>query len=438
MNTALKLNRYNFVFDNNGQTIFYNISNNQLLFLTPELEELILRHQDNLIQLEEIHPELYNELRNREFIVDSNVDEVQTVIDHWNAKETDDTHLTITILPTLNCNLRCWYCYEKHQPGTVMKEDVREKVFKLMERAVSNNRLKNLNLDFFGGEPLLGFRNIVLPILKRANELCSLHHVDLTAYFTTNGVLLNETVVEALRGIDFATPPTFQITLDGNREQHDKTRGTADGKPTYETIIANIHKVLRAGMFVNARLNYTKDNADTLTDIIQEFESLPEEIKKNIRFDFQQVWQDMSHTDARNRAREAMEYYKKKNLCVSIERNYNADRCYADYENKLVVNYNGDLFKCTARDFDHELREGDLDENGVSHWNERYRRRMQLKNGNATCRTCSIFPICHGGCSQKMMETALTDGCPLSKNEKDKNEMLVGRLKFLMEHISRN
>lgn len=394
-----------------------------------------MQHKDNLAQLKNIHTELYNELINREFIIDAQTNEVETVINRWEAKETDPAELSITILPTLNCNLRCWYCYEKHEPGTNLTPTAQQKIYKLIERATASEQLKHLQLDFFGGEPLLGFKKLALPILEYAREQCTLHGIYLTVHFTTNGVLLTDDIIKDLCRIKFDAPTSFQITLDGNQEQHDQTRITANGKPTYRTIITNICKALQAGMLINIRLNYTEKNVDTLTDIIQEFESLPDDQKQHIRFDFQQVWQDMTHEDARSRALEAIQHYKRKNLYVCMERNYKANRCYAEYENKLVVNYNGDLFKCTARDFKPELREGYLDEQGVPQWNSRYHRRMKLKNGNSFCHACSIFPICHCGCSQVPIEFEHVEGCILQKSEEAKTEIIVGRLKHLLEQL---
>lgn len=78
--------------------------------------------------------------------------------------------------------------------------------------------------------------------------------------------------------------------------------------------------------------------------------------------------------------------------------------CYADKENEAVINYNGNVYKCNARDFTDESKEGFLDENGNIIWNDTHLIRCNSLLKNERCKNCSVFPICGGGCSQQAFE----------------------------------
>ncbi len=74
--------------------------------------------------------------------------------------------------------------------------------------------------------------------------------------------------------------------------------------------------------------------------------------------------------------------------------------CYADRRNQCVVHYNGDIYKCTAIDFENTERDGFLNDEGSIVWeNDSLEKRMESKFNNEKCRDCSILPLCHGGCS---------------------------------------
>ena len=100
--------------------------------------------------------------------------------------------------------------------------------------------------------------------------------------------------------------------------------------------------------------------------MIPEFESLSDEERKFIRFDLQHVWQDENYDKKlfEDRLLALREALVEKRFSVGELRRISPYRCYADRVNCIVVNYNGDLYKCTARDFIPENREGFLDREG--------------------------------------------------------------------------
>lgn len=147
---------------------------------------------------------------------------------------------------TMNCNLHCWYCYEKHNLQASLSKELKDGIRKLVAQKVEDPQLKVLTLDFFGGEPLLDFQEHILPLLYYAQELCSLHQVKLLVSFTTNGVLLTPEVIAALQPFNTDRTMQIQITLDGNRDSHNVIRKTSDNLPTYDLIIGHVKVAISA------------------------------------------------------------------------------------------------------------------------------------------------------------------------------------------------
>ena len=100
--------------------------------------------------------------------------------------------------------------------------------------------------------------------------------------------------------------------------------------------------------------------------------------------------------------------------------------CYADKRNQVTINYNGDIFKCTARSFDSLNREGYLLDNGDIIWNEKYSKRFSfdLRTRNKACMECAIFPMCNGGCSQRRVENEKVPYCIFDFSERKKMDFL--------------
>lgn len=275
----------------------------------------------------------------------------------------------------------------------------------------------------------MGYHTVVMPLLKYAKEICQNRSIGYGAHFTTNASLLTDKMISKMKELNI--PIGFQITLDGNRKSHDSIRCTKTGKPTFDTIVANIHKLLQNGFKVSLRINYTAANLDTNYDIIDEFKDLTDGMRKLFDVHFQQVWQDISNVSKTfSKVEEVQGAFNKQKLC-----NYTgllkSCSCYADCENNVVINYNGDIYKCTARDFVAENREGVLCKDGNIVFNDRYKKRMQTKHSLAICKQCNVFPICAAMCSQHALERANATHCLLGLSETEKTTMILEHIKSL-------
>ena len=423
-----KLNKFtNFIVDGDN-TILFNLQTETFIVLNHELSEIVNTHKDDVVALKDKHLELFQQMLEKEFIIPSEKDEVASLIAEWKEQDNDPSYFGMIINPTLGCNLRCWYCYEEHEKKPIMDAKVVNSICRLIDEKVIFPQMRNLNVSFFGGEPLLGFKNVVLPILSFAASKCEEQGLNLNSNFTTNGVLLTDTVLTKLEQVGLTSPATFQISLDGNRNYHNHSRIGANHEPTYDIIIKNIIEAASRQHTVSVRLNYTAGNAQTFVDVLDDFCKLPIETKQFIVFNFQQIWQDQTN-DIQERIEKLKGLFRNEHFVVESDHVNHRHSCYADKENNVVINSDGNIFKCTARDFIPENREGYLSEEGEIIWNTNFEKRMAIKYSNPACLKCKVLPICNGGCSQNKLENMQSDSCYRNMDERDKDELIIRCLK---------
>ena len=147
---------------------------------------------------------------------------------------------------------------------------------------------KHLQFSFFGGEPMMEFDEMVLPLMKYTRELCRERDRSYSVSFTTNGFLITDRIISQLK--EFNTG-TSQITLDGGPEFHNKTR-VSNKADSFKTIVNNIHKMTAAGLPVLIRINLTKENALSALQIPDYFKDFTDEQQAITQVSIQQVWQD--------------------------------------------------------------------------------------------------------------------------------------------------
>jgi uncharacterized protein len=259
--------------------------------------------------------------------------------------------LKLIIMPTEKCNLRCKYCYEDFKLGK-MSPDIQRAVIKLIRSAAP--RLTELELDWFGGEPLLA-AEIVEAVSQAVAVICNDNLVKYRFSATTNAVLLSPARIESLSQ---AGVKSFQITLDGDATFHDAYRITADGLGTFHEILQNLAHIRNSSRAVNVtlRLHYTPISLDNVKALI---ESLAELIGEDPRFTVffhsvnnlggaggSQVLPWPSHGAKAAAEASLLAHAKKHGLGVSdIGAQY---ICYAARVNSFVIRSDGRINKCTV------------------------------------------------------------------------------------------
>ncbi|MBQ3572647.1 MAG: thioether cross-link-forming SCIFF peptide maturase [Clostridia bacterium] len=164
-----------------------------------------------------------------------------------------------------DCNLRCKYCfagtgdYKGHRE--FMSEEVALKAIDFLIENSGNRKI--LEIDFFGGEPLLNF-DVVKKTVEYANEKAAKLGKKFLFTMTTNGVLLKGEIADWLN----ENMENVVLSLDGRQEIHDDVRKTVNGKGSFEVIIQNFKDFVAKrgdksyyirGTFTNKNLDFAKD-----------------------------------------------------------------------------------------------------------------------------------------------------------------------------------
>ena len=436
MSAQMKKSLYNHIDYIDESWVLYNVYTDELCLLDEQVKTLYV--DKTLEEIKAIHPDFYAFLKEKQFIVPSDTDEAKKCIEQWTKADEDKSVFTLTVNPTLDCNMRCWYCYEKHQATRTMSTEMLERVYKFIENKLNDAYLTKFNLTFFGGEPLLQYSSIVKPLIAFTHQLSNEKNIELEVGFTTNGYLLSPEILSYLASLK--VPIHFQITLDGNQRMHGKTRHLQSGAGSYEQILDNCSKALQnSNIAISLRCNYTTKNVATFMDLADDLKANDISKDQNILVTFHRVWQDYGNDDEvalyLDKAYQSLVNKGYKVSDIHAQEKY---RCYAERDNHVVINYDGNLFHCTARDFVPENAEGELTEDGTLVFNEKSKRRNRLKWGTEACMNCSIYPLCNGLCSQKKVEYTGLKGCIAGYTNKAKNEIIHKRILSIINERKAN
>lgn len=383
-------------------------------------EQSIIIHKDAIIPIvsNSENEGILNSIRAKGIICEDSEDEMMKARTIFLESAEDDSDFRLTINPTLQCNFRCWYCYEQHNANAIMTEETIAEVELLIDKIL--NKYNSLELAFFGGEPFLEFDSIVVPLLEYTDNICKQKGKKYIATFTTNGFLISPKIVGKLSSFNIGVS---QITLDGGPAFHNKTR-KANGCDSFTRIAENIKILAKAGFPVLIRINLTKENAQSALDISGYFCDLDQKTKKKINVLVQQVWQDAKN-DIFEETWDIYESFLKIGINPwPIYFNVLKAICYADRRHSAVVNYDGRIFKCTAIDFNNKREDTTINNDVLKALDVEFERRLENRLSNKPCNGCRIFPLCGGGCSKNIDQSSgLSEYC-LYPTDEDKDKMV--------------
>ena len=165
-----------------------------------------------------------------------------------------------------DCNLACKYCFaeegEYHGRRAMMSFEVGKKALDFLV-ANSGSRV-NLEVDFFGGEPLMNW-DVVKQLVEYGRSLEESNHKKFRFTLTTNGVLLNDEIMEYLN----KEMSNVVLSLDGRKEVNDRMRPFRTGKGSYDLIVPKFQKLAESRNQSNyyVRGTFTRDNLDFSEDV---------------------------------------------------------------------------------------------------------------------------------------------------------------------------
>lgn len=167
-----------------------------------------------------------------------------------------------------NCNLACKYCFASQGDYGGVKRELMS--FDVAKRAIdflieSSGPRKHIEIDFFGGEPLMNWK-VVKQAIEYAEVEGSKHNKIFKMTLTSNGMLLTQDKIDYLNEHNIS----LVLSIDGRKDVHDKMRPTAGGCASYDIISKNLINAVkqRDGREYYVRGTYTHKNLDFVKDVM--------------------------------------------------------------------------------------------------------------------------------------------------------------------------
>jgi uncharacterized protein len=344
---------------------------------------------------------------------------------HGNLSFSQSKHISFTILPTLECNFRCSYCFEHLnqvlQPKTMSQEVQNILADKIIE---FHQKGYKISLAWFGGEPLMK-EDTIHSISSRLNAM----NIEYTSSMITNGYLLTPEVVDKLTEWKINH---IQVTLDGDEYTHNSRRMLANGGGTYRTIMDNLKYLhARKGISVSIRVNVDKTNEAVYSQIAATIEiELPGmHIYPGFVTGGCNACSGKIFTNHIEKADFLIQQYKEYgNLSLSYFPSFSLGHCMATNFNTWIVGPEGELYNCQAEVGVPSRVVGNIKENTITAMDYVSEFIVGVSPfENEQCRQCTVLPLCGGGCSLDRIAKKngkKIDTCTVFKNKNKLGELL--------------
>ncbi|MDR0691003.1 MAG: radical SAM protein [Streptococcaceae bacterium] len=328
--------------------------------------------------------------------------------------------LTLTIAPTRNCNFGCPYCYETNRTKSMMSNETVENLLKFIEM---HKQARSLFLIWYGGEPLLAYKKV-----KQINAGVEELEIPYSSKMITNGYCLTSKICEELNDMHIST---IQITIDGDKEIHNRRRFLIGGGKTFDRIVDNIDTLLTSSWkgTLNLRVNVDTRNSKEFANVYRFIQSkYDNEILNRIY-----IYPGFVHgEDTSPDISCFFDYVKKGEFVAKLAREENitplpifpqstCTACTLVQHNSYVVGPNGELYKCW-----HDVGEEDKVIGNVAsfkNWNMALVAEGMVSGNyleDVRCEKCFFFPVCDGGCPKVRMlnkrDGKKRDHCSYFKN----------------------
>lgn len=400
----MRPNRYIYIVQlDDEQSVIFNGLNKKFFLLDKRSlasYETLIANPDAYINS---HPKILQELKDGLFIVEDNFDELEEMkkkrIEFINAPV-----FKTSIIPTFECNYKCWYCKQNHQP--LKSEEIKlEKVIKHIKKYLIDNKIEEYILSWYGGEPLTQ-PTIIESVSTELLDFCLRNNIKFYGAITTNGALLSQTIVEMLKQCRINE---YQIAIDGDKRSHDKNKNDDLNDSSFELVLGNIAYLAHSNQdaIITLRLNHTpKDIEDT--HLVDEINSIiPQSIRNRITVDLQRIWQiDERQYNIVNLNRIGRKFVESG---YRLSTSHVFAMCYVEKKHYNTYYYTGQVEKCDLKTMDN-LR-GNIDENGDIIWKKKpLFNQYDVLGDESDCSKCDYYPICYCGCPVKREDSIIKDG----------------------------
>ena len=334
-----------------------------------------------------------------------------------------------------DCNLACRYCFaeegEYHGRRALMSYEVGKKALDFL--IANSGSRKNLEVDFFGGEPLMNW-NVVKQLVEYGRSQEKEHNKKFRFTLTTNGVLLNDEIMEFCN----REMSNVVLSLDGRPEVNDRMRPFRNGKGSYELIVPKFQKFAKSrgekDYFV--RGTFTRNNLDFGNDVLhyadlgfeklsmepvvaapEEPYSIREEDLPQIMDEYDRLAKEFVKRQKEGRGFKFFHFMLDLSQGPCVAKRLSGCGSGTEY---LAVTPWGDLYPCHQFVGNEEFLLGNVDTGVV---NTKVRDEFKLCNVYAKekCKNCFARFYCSGGCAANSFNFhgSITDaydiGCEMQK-----------------------
>jgi uncharacterized protein len=260
-----------------NEVFLLNTFTDAQILATPDVIDLLDRvgHGGEPAHASPEERETLAQLSEHGFLVADRATERQALAAFFRDVRESTDQLRVTILTTLQCNFACDYCIQGdhgdyNKNAAKMSLDTAARVAQWAEGRLDTLRPESFVLTFFGGEPLLN-QPVMYYLAERMWSACQARGVRMLINVITNGLLLTAEMVERLNAYGLNG---IKITLDGDRDTHNKMRPLRGGQGTFDKIIQNVREVAHLTK-ISVGGNFDMETADSypaLLDFLREQE----------------------------------------------------------------------------------------------------------------------------------------------------------------------
>lgn len=394
----------------------YNILTTSIVQLNREIYEALKENS-----FENLSLDVLNALKKEGLIVEEKIDEKLVYKNFYDSIRLGEStqNLTVTIVPSYNCNLACPYCLQGS--GKLVKKmsiDDIDAILKFISVKVEDNDeelpIKHLSLSLYGGEAMMNKKEITY-FCEESGKIAKRNKISTDYQMTTNLTLLDDSMIDLIEKFKI----NVQVTLDGTREQHNKRRIKHNGEGTYDIIIENLSKLVKRNLKnqITIRINIDSENISEAEKIFNEASKFSDDVYFGFLQSFN-GYNDGYKEQCISEDHQSLIVSKKFNDILS-SRNYMIPQsfgkkspCSICCRNKFYFDCNLDVYKCELLLNQPECRIGTLKRDGTIEIEGAYYEQMSFSPFEfEKCKKCKLLPICAGGCpGRKYIELGNKDG----------------------------
>lgn len=401
------------LFKENGRGFLYNSVTNAIF----EIDDIIIEilkctgkseEETNMYLLEYFEQDKIDKAiqsMKDAFIIANKHNEMQ--IDQFNTIQCDGGISSLTLFMIQECNLRCTYCYgeegEYHEKGRMTDEVAFAAVDFLIKQSGKN---QNLNITFFGGEPLLNF-SLIQQTVNYVKKQALLYNKDFTFSITTNGTLITSKIKDFFYENNFSV----QISIDGDEKTHNYNRVFKGGQGSYQLVVKRTeemrkeNRLIARGTVTANELNISK-SFDKLVELgfrriylspaiytlsSEQYDILSHEMVKLV-YKFSQLLEDGDYSTTK----------KMSNIMGMLNKIHSGGpRTHSCGAGKytIAVDVRGNLFPCHRFVGEKDYCIGNIYDDVLNKQKE-FISNAHI-NSRTTCSNCWAKNLCAGGCHQE-------------------------------------